>query len=110
MKIKVWAGCALIYCTFNDVRAYLLYISDVRAYLLHISQGRGFLWTKMEQKPPLLFLEFRIRIFEREGGGVSARISVVLYPNCTFRYLCTNFREPFTNLPAPWKKQSFLTQ
>ena len=32
---------------------------------------------KWSKPPPLLFLEPRIRIFDREGGGGSARIPVV---------------------------------
>ena len=45
----------------------------------HFLKGGGFSGREMELKPPPLFLEPKIRIFDREGGGVIARISVVLF-------------------------------
>ena len=35
----------------------------------HFLKGGGFSGREMEQKPPPLFLEPKIRIFDREGGG-----------------------------------------
>ena len=68
-------GAATLTATF--FRFWPLFLAEMAHFLdfciflafQHFLKGGGFSGREMELKPPPLFLEPKIRIFDREGGG-----------------------------------------